>query len=154
MAVTLPDLTTRTAMHYLHTTIFTSDPQESRSFYDQLGMQAVRSLDIPAAGMSVDFMAAARDEETARSDRFAPTLAIVHRTDGSQPSGISHVCFRVDDLYAICRRLIDDGMILKMPPRDGFRAMVRAPEGSIIEFHQAGQRRIPEEPWLSMPDGD
>jgi lactoylglutathione lyase len=141
-------------MHYLHTTIFTTDPQESRSFYDRLGMTAVRSLDLPEARMSVDFMASHHDEATARSDRFAPTVAVVHRTDGSQPPGISHVCFRVDDLYATCRKMIADGMTLKMPPRDGFRAMVRAPEGSIIEFHQGGERRTPEEPWLSMPDGD
>ncbi|MGK9053007.1 VOC family protein [Neorhizobium petrolearium] len=140
-------------MHYLHTTIFTSDPEKSRDFYAHLGLAPVRSLDMPAASMSVDFMAAGRDEETARSTRFAPTIAVVHRTDGSASPGVSHVCFRVEDLYATCRRLMDKGLTLKMPPRDGFRAMVRAPEGAIIEFHQAGERQVPQEPWISMADG-
>lgn len=141
------------AMHYLHTTVFTPDLDHSLRFWSALGMRVVRELIVPGIEARAAFVAGPRDEAAARSPRFAPTLALVERTPEKGPVGISHICFRVSDLYATCQALLDKGVSLKMPPRDGFRAMVRAPEGAVIEFHQAGERKAPSEPWLSMADG-
>lgn len=143
-------------MHYLHTTVFTHDLEDSRDFYGRsLGMVAFRELDVPAHGMRAAFLAAPADEVSARSARFAPALALVQRTSAPEAAaGISHVCFRVPDLYAICEKVAAAGYRFKVPPRDGFRALVHTPEGAVIEFHQAGERKVPCEPWTSMPDSD
>jgi lactoylglutathione lyase len=140
-------------MYYIHTTVFTEDLKRSEEFWSTLGLDIVRRIDQPR--FTATFMAAGRDMNTARSERFSPTVALVERKNkvASDFIGISHACYRVDDIYATCQMLIDRGMTLKMPPRDGFRAMVRDPDGAVIEFHQAGERKVPAEPWLSMPDG-
>ena len=138
-------------MYYLHTTIFTDSLDESEKFWSALGLGIARRMEQPT--MNAAFMAAPNDMETAQSERFTPTVALVKRNNVSGGSGVSHVCFRVEDVYATCQSLLDRGMTLKMPPRDGFRAMVRDPDGAIIEFHQMGERKAPAEPWLSMADG-
>ncbi len=139
-------------MYYIHTTIFTNDLDESTRFWSILGLDTVRSMEPP--GMKATFMAAPNDMETAKSERFAPTVALVQRKEPKDDfTGISHACFRVDDIYATCQMLLDKGYTLRMPPRDGFRAMVRDHDGATIEFHQKGERKAPVEPWVSMPDG-
>lgn len=141
-------------MYYLHTTIYTGDLDKAKAYWSVLDARVVREMEIPGTpGSRVAFVAAARDEETARSERFAPTIALVERNPEEGETGFSHICYRVEDIYATCQMLIDKGHTLKMPPRDGFRAMVRGPEGAVIEFHQMGERKAPQEPWLSMPDG-
>jgi lactoylglutathione lyase len=140
-------------MYFIHTTIYTPDLEQSKRYWDLLDMRVVRELELPKTGNKVAFFAADRDEESARSERFSPTIALIERKDEG-PSGFSHICYRVDDIYATCQMLIDKGHTLKMPPRDGFRAMVRGPEGAVIEFHQKGERKPIQEPWASMPDGD
>ena len=138
-------------MYYLHTTIFTDNLDQSEKFWSTLGLGVARRMDQPT--MNAAFMAAPNDMATAQSERFTPTVALVQRKNASGGTGVSHVCFRVDDVYATCQMLLDRGMTLKMPPRDGFRAMVRDPDGAIIEFHQIGERKAPAEPWTSMADG-
>lgn len=138
-------------MYYLHTTIFTDNLEQSEKFWSTLGLDVARRMDQPT--MSAAFMAAANDMATAQSERFTPTVALVERKGVKGGTGVSHACFRVDDVYATCQMLLDRGMTLKMPPRDGFRAMVRDPDGAIIEFHQIGERKAPAEPWVSMADG-
>lgn len=140
-------------MHYLHTTIFTADLDKTRAFWDVLDMRTVRELVVPKINARAAFLSGSHDEESGRSERFAPTIALVERSAEAGPVGVSHICFRVDDIYATCQGLLDKGHTLKMPPRDGFRAMVRGPEGAVVEFHQAGERKVPQEPWLSMADG-
>lgn len=144
-------------MYYIHTTVITGDLDASKAFYtDKLGMTAFRDIEGPGGRFRAAFVSAPNDEETARSPRFTPALALVqHIADPqAQPPGISHICFRVDDLYAVCERVKAAGHRFKVPPRDGFRALVHTPEGAVIEFHQAGERRAPAEPWVSMPDSD
>lgn len=141
-------------MYYLHTTVMTADLDESVAFYaDNLSMSVFRQFDVPELGLRAAFLAAPGDEESARSPRFSPALALVQKLgDASAETGISHVCFRVPDIYAICKKVAAAGYRFKVPPRDGFRALVHTPEGAVIEFHQAGERRAPAEPWASMPD--
>jgi lactoylglutathione lyase len=116
-------------------------------------MRMVRELVVPKINARANFLSGTHDEVGGRSERFAPTIALVERSADAGPTGISHICFRVENIYATCQGLLDKGFELKMPPRDGFRAMVRGPEGAVIEFHQAGERKVPQEPWLSMADG-
>lgn len=143
-------------MHYIHTTVVTPDLEQSKAFYvEKLGMIAFREIEGPEGRFKAAFIAAPADEETARSARFAPALALLqHFTPTGPQPGISHICFRVPDLYALCDRIKAAGYRFKMPPRDGFRALVHTPEGAVIEFHQTGNRNAPAEPWISMPDSD
>ena len=138
-------------MYYLHTTIFTENLEQSEKFWSTLGLDVARRMEQPT--MTAAFMAAPNDMESARSERFTPTVALVQRKNATGGAGVSHACYRVEDVYATCQMLLDRGMTLKMPPRDGFRAMVRDPDGAIIEFHQIGERKTPAEPWISMADG-
>lgn len=138
-------------MYYIHTTIFTDDLAESEKFWSILGLDLVKRMEQPT--MTAAFMAAPDDMETAKSERFAPTVALVERKQKGGRPGISHACYRVKDVYATCQMLLDRGYTLRMPPRDGFRAMVRDLDGATIEFHQMGERKAPAEPWISMPDG-
>ncbi len=141
-------------MHYLHTTVYTADLEASKAFYrDKLGMIPFREIEGPGGRFKAAFVAAPNDEEAARSPRFAPVLALVQSfANPNATPGISHVCFRVDDLYAMCDKVAAAGYRFKQPPRDGFRALIWTPEGAVIEFHQAGGPREPIEPWKSMPD--
>jgi lactoylglutathione lyase len=144
-------------MYYIHSTVITGDLEASKAFYtDKLGMTAFREIEGPAGRFKAAFVAARNDEDSARSPRFTPALALVQHLANpqAQPPGISHICFRVDDLYAICEKVQAAGYSFKVPPRDGFRALVHTPEGAVIEFHQAGERNVPIEPWISMPDSD
>src|SRR5690606_26945066 len=124
---------------------------QSEKFWSALGLGVARRMDQPT--MSAAFMAGSNDMDSAQSERFTPTVALVERKNVSGSTGVSHVCFRVEDVYATCQTLLDQGMTLKMPPRDGFRAMVRDPDGATIEFHQIGELKAPAEPWASMADG-
>lgn len=143
-------------MYYIHTTVVTCDLDQSKAFYtDKLGMTAFREIEGPEGRFKAAFVAAAHDEASARSPRFAPALALLqHFTPAGPQPGISHICFRVPDLYALCERIAGAGYRFKVPPRDGFRALVHTPEGAVIEFHQSGGRNVPAEPWISMPDSD
>jgi lactoylglutathione lyase len=144
-------------MYYIHTTVITPDLAASKAFYtDKLGMTAFREIEPPGGRMKAVFVAAPKDEESARSPRFTPALALVQHiaNPDAQAPGISHICFRVDDLYAVCEKVWAAGYRFKVPPRDGFRALVHTPEGAVIEFHQAGERKTPAEPWVSMPDSE
>src|SRR6187551_3010220 len=105
-------------MYYIHTTIFTDDMERSEKFWSILGLDLVKRADHPT--MSATFMAAPNDMETAKSERFAPTVALVERKTPGGFVGISHACYRVKDVYATCQMLLDKGYTLRMPPRDGF----------------------------------
>lgn len=140
-------------MHYLHTTVVTDDLEASKAFYtEKLGLIAFREIEPPGGRLKATFLAASHDEADARSPRFAPALALVQHLAGPATPGINHICFRVPDLYAICEKVWAAGYRFKVPPRDGFRALVHTPEGAVVEFHQSGERKAPSEPWISMPD--
>ncbi|WP_437352433.1 VOC family protein [Neorhizobium petrolearium] len=149
----------RTAMEYLHTMIEVRDLQQSLDFYcGTLGMIETRRMEYEEDRCTIVFLCAPGDLETAQFDaRFAPNLELYaywddeERFEKSQtPWG--HLGYRVDNIYETCRQLMDAGITVIRPPRDGFRAYVKTPEGVTVEFIQRRPALTPAEPWISMPD--
>lgn len=142
-------------MQYLHTMIRISDVDESlRFFCDQLGLVQVNRYDSEAGRFSLIFLAAPDDVERAESDK-APLLELTWNWDPEEYSGgrnFGHLAFRVDDIYATCQKLMDAGVTINRPPRDGHMAFVRSPDNISIELLQRGDSMEPAEPWKSMPN--
>ena len=135
-------------MNYLHTMIRVSDPEATRRFFDLLGRREGRRQDNEAGRFTLIFLAAPGDE--------AAQVELTHNWDetGGYSGGrnFGHLAYRVDDIYATCRRLMDAGVIINRPPRDGRMAFVRTPDAISIELLQAGDSLAPQEPWASMPN--
>ncbi len=132
-------------MKYLHTMIRVSDPQATIAFFDLLGLKEQRRFDSVQGRFTLIFLAAPGDE--------AAQIELTHNWDeGGYGEGrnFGHIAYRVDDIYATCQRLMDGGVIINRPPRDGHMAFVRSPDNISIELLQAGDRLQPCEPWLSM----
>lgn len=141
-------------MRYLHTMVRSSDLKSTLDFYcDKLGMVEIRRRDSEAGRYTNVFLAAPGDKDSAGSVG-APALEITHNWDpedfaeGSRSFG--HLAFEVDDIYALCQSLMDAGITINRPPRDGRMAFVRSPEGISIELLQAGEALPQAEPWSSM----
>ena len=99
------------------------------------------------------FLAAPGDETRARSDASAPLVELTYNWDPEDYGGgrnFGHLAYRVDDIYAACRKLMDGGVTINRPPRDGYMAFVRSPDGISVELLQAGEPLPPQEPWASM----
>lgn len=142
------------ALHYLHTMIRVSDPDATVRFFNLLGLEEVRRYDSDAGRFTLIFLAAPGQEGVAELEltyNWPPA-------DGSAPESYTggrnfgHVAYRVDDIYAACQRLMDGGVTISRPPRDGYMAFVRSPDGISVELLQAGARLDPAEPWASMPN--
>lgn len=133
-------------MRYLHTMVRVSDLEASLDFYcDKLGLEEVRRIDNDAGRFSLIFLAAPGQEEA----QVELTYNWDHETyDGGRNFG--HLAYRVDDIYAKCQELMDKGVTILRPPRDGFMAFIRSPDNISIELLQAGERKTPQEPWASM----
>jgi lactoylglutathione lyase len=133
-------------MKYLHTMVRVSDLQESLAFYcDKLGLAELRRKDVPQGRYTLVFLAAPGDagaqlELTYNWDPEA-------YTDGRN---FGHLAYAVDDIYATCRRLLEGGVTINRPPRDGRMAFIRSPDGISIELLQKGEALPPGEPWVSM----
>lgn len=131
------------------------DLEESLKFYrEALGLEVLNRFDVPAGRFTLVFLAAVSDLESA-SERRSPTIELTHNWDAesfSEGRNFGHVAFEVDDLYATCQRLIDCGVTLNRPPRDGKMAFVRSPDNISIELLQARDPLEPQEPWVSMPN--
>jgi lactoylglutathione lyase len=134
-------------MKYLHTMIRVSDPDATLRFFDLLGLKEVRRTDSEAGRYTLIFLAAPGDEDA--------QVELTHNWDPEEYSGgrnFGHLAYRVDDIYASCQRLMDGGVTINRPPRDGRMAFVRTPDAISIELLQAGAALPPAEPWASMPN--
>jgi lactoylglutathione lyase len=143
-------------MQYLHTMVRVKDLDDSLSFYcDKLGLKEVSRVENDKGRFTLVYLAAPDDEARARSDARAPMVELTYNWDTENYTGgrnFGHLAFAVDDVYAACQRLMDKGVTINRPPRDGWMAFVRSPDGISIELLQKGQRLAPQEPWLSMPN--
>lgn len=135
-------------MKYLHTMVRVSDLDASLRFYrDALGLEVVNQIAQPQGRFTLVYLAAPGDHHA--------QLELTYNWDPEPYTGgrnFGHVAFEVDDIYATCQRLIDHGVTISRPPRDGWMAFVRSPDNISIELLQRGGRLAPVEPWLSMPN--
>lgn len=140
-------------MRYLHTMVRVSDVDASLDFYcNKLGMVEIRRRDSEQGRFTLIFLAAPEDAERGRAEK-APLLELTHNWDPEDYQGgrnFGHLAFAVDDIYALCRKLMDAGVTINRPPRDGHMAFVRSPDGISIELLQKGDALEPAEPWASM----
>lgn len=140
-------------MRYLHTMVRVSDLDKSLAFYcGLLGMVETRRTDSEKGRYTNIFLAASADEAVAR-DAKAPVLELTYNWDPEDYKGgrnFGHLAFEVDDIYGLCQSLSEAGVTVNRPPRDGFMAFIRSPDGISIELLQAGGPRDPAEPWASM----
>lgn len=140
-------------MRYLHTMVRIADVEESLNFYcGVLGMREMRRVDNEAGRFTLIFLAAPDDRRRA-ADEKAPLLELTHNWDPEKYSGgrnFGHLAFEVDDIYATCQHIADNGVTINRPPRDGRMAFVKSPDGISIELLQKGSALEPREPWASM----
>jgi lactoylglutathione lyase len=140
-------------MKYLHTMVRARDLDETLDFYcNKLGLVEIRRHDSEAGRFTLVFLAAPDDAATA-GESNSPCLEITWNWDPEEYQGgrnFGHLAYRVDDIYATCRRLVDAGVTINRPPRDGHMAFIRSPDGISIELLQAGKALPPQEPWASM----
>lgn len=142
-------------MEYLHTMVRVTDLEASLDFYcNKFGMTEVRRIENEKGRFTLVFLAASGDEDRARETR-TPTLELTYNWDPEAYTGgrnFGHLAYRVDDIYATCQKLMDAGVTINRPPRDGNMAFVRSPDNISIELLQKGSPKPPAEPWLSMPN--
>ncbi len=140
-------------MRYLHTMVRVSDVDQALDFYcNKLGLVEIRRIDSEAGRFTLIFLAAPKDRDIGESNR-APLLELTYNWDPETYQGgrnFGHLAFEVDDIYASCRKLMDGGVTINRPPRDGHMAFVRSPDGISIELLQKGESLAPQEPWSSM----
>jgi lactoylglutathione lyase len=132
---------------YLHTMLRVSDPAATIAFFELLGLEEVRRFDSEQGRFTLIFLAAPGQEGVAE-------VELTHNWDPDDYTGgrnFGHLAYQVDDIYATCRRLMEAGVTINRPPRDGHMAFVRTPDGISIELLQDG-RLEPAEPWASMPN--
>ena len=135
-------------MKYLHTMVRVSNLEDSLDFYcTKLGLQELRRNDNPGGRYTLVFLCAPRDETA--------MIELTWNWD-QEPYGegrnFGHIAYEVDDIYAICTRLMNGGVTINRPPRDGRMAFVRSPDNVSIELLQKGGPLAPREPWKSMPN--
>lgn len=133
-------------MKYLHTMVRVSDLDESLDFYcNKLGLVELRRNEVPQGRFTLVFLAAPGDEEA--------QVELTFNWDPEEYVGgrnFGHLAYAVDDIYALCQKLMDAGITINRPPRDGHMAFVRSPDGISIELLQAGESLPAQEPWASM----
>ena len=142
-------------MRYLHTMVRVTDLEEAMAFYcGKLGLVEVRRRESEAGRFTLVYLAAPQDLANAKASN-APILELTCNWDREDYGGgrnFGHLAFEVDDIYAFCARLMEGGIVINRPPRDGYMAFVRSPEGISIELLQKGEKLPPAEPWASMPN--
>ena len=140
-------------MQYLHTMVRVTDLEKSLDFYcRKLGLVEVRRSESERGRYTLVFLAAPHDAERAKRDQ-APVVELTYNWDPEKYGGgrnFGHLAYQVDDIYATCQRLMDGGVIINRPPRDGRMAFVRSPDNISIEFLQKDGALPPKEPWASM----
>ena len=142
-------------MRYLHTMVRVADIEASLDFYcAKLGLIEVRRVESQQGRFTLIFLAAPDDEAHARQTR-APLVELTYNWDPKVYSGgrnFGHLAYQVDDIYALCERLMKAGVTINRPPRDGRMAFIRSPDGISIELLQKDEALAPAEPWSSMPN--
>ena len=142
-------------MNYLHTMVRARNLEETLDFYcDKLGLVEVRRHANEAGRFTLVFLAAPGDLERAK-EGASPLVEITWNWDDEEYTGgrnFGHLAYRVDNIYESCQRMMDKGVVINRPPRDGHMAFVRSPDGISIELLQAGDPLPPQEPWASMPN--
>jgi lactoylglutathione lyase len=139
-------------MRYLHTMVRVSNLEESLKFFGMLGLSEVRRSD-SEKGRFTNVHLAARDDVDVAKSVHAPTLELTYNWDPEDYTGgrnFGHLAFEVADIYEVCRTLMDNGVTINRPPRDGHMAFIRTPDDISIEILQKGERLAPQEPWASM----
>jgi len=142
-------------VEYLHTMVRVTDLDASLDFYcNKFGLKEVRRVDNEKGRFTLVFLAAPGDEARAREAK-APLVELTYNWDPEVYTGgrnFGHLAYRVDDIYATCQKLMDAGVTINRPPRDGNMAFIRSPDNISIELLQKGDPKPPQEPWLSMPN--
>lgn len=142
-------------MRYLHTMIRVADIDAALAFFgDGLGLEEVRRVENEKGRFTLIFLAAPHDRESAAAVK-APLLELTYNWDAEEYRGgrnFGHLAYEVDDIYATCRHLMDKGVTINRPPRDGHMAFVKSPDGISVELLQKGEAKAPAEPWASMPN--
>ena len=140
-------------MRYLHTMIRVSDLDASLDFFcDKLGLVEQRRHDSDVGRYTLVFLAAPEDRGRAISDA-SPLLELTYNWDRGEYTGgrnFGHLAFETRDIYKLCRDLMDAGVTINRPPRDGHMAFIRSPDGISVELLQKGEALEPKEPWASM----
>lgn len=135
-------------MKYLHTMVRVSDVEKSLEFYcNQLGLEELRRYDSEQGRFTLIFLAAPGDDQA--------QVELTHNWDPEEYDegrNFGHLAYLVDDIYALCQKLMDAGVTINRPPRDGHMAFVRSPDNISIELLQKGDALPPTEPWASMPN--
>jgi lactoylglutathione lyase len=135
-------------MKYLHTMVRVTDIDASLKFYcDALGLRELRRTEYPKGRFTLVFLAAPGDD-----DAQVELTYNWEREEYGSGRAFGHLAYEVDDVYATCRRLMEHGVTINRPPRDGRMAFVRSPDNISIELLQKGVAQAPAEPWLSMPN--
>jgi lactoylglutathione lyase len=134
-------------MKYLHTMVRVTDLDQSLDFYcNKLGLKELRRVEVPQGRFTLVFLGADENPES--------QVELTYNWDPEAYSGgrnFGHLAYQVDDIYAVCQRLMDAGVTINRPPRDGHMAFIRSPDGISIELLQRGKSLPPQEPWKSMP---
>jgi lactoylglutathione lyase len=134
-------------MRFLHTMIRVSDPDATIRFFNLLGLEERRRMNSEAGRFTLIFLGVPRDE--------GGEVELTHNWDPESYGGgrnFGHLAYEVDDIYASCARLMEAGVTINRPPRDGRMAFVRTPDNISIELLQKGAAQAPAEPWASMPN--
>jgi lactoylglutathione lyase len=142
-------------MRYLHTMVRVADLDRALDFYvGKFGLVETRRTEHEKGRFTLVFLAAPDDVDSAR-DTKAPLLELTFNWDPEAYTGgrnFGHLAYEVDDIYAACQRLMDAGVTINRPPRDGHMAFVKSPDNISIELLQRGPAKPPQEPWASMPN--
>ena len=134
-------------MKYLHTMVRVTDVDASLAFYNVLGLTEIRRYDNEGGRFTLIFLAAPGDEQA--------QVELTHNWDPETLSGgrnFGHLAYQVDDIYALCQRLMDAGVTINRPPRDGRMAFVRSPDGISVELLQKGEALPVSAPWSGLPN--
>ncbi len=134
-------------MKYLHTMIRVTDPAKTIAFFETLGLKEVRRMENEKGRFTLIFLSVPGDE--------GAEVELTHNWDPEEYGegrNFGHLAYRVDNIYDTCQRLMDSGVTINRPPRDGHMAFVRTPDNISIELLQADRPLDPAEPWASMPN--
>ena len=140
-------------MEYLHTMVRVTNVEASLDFYcNKLGLVEFSRMDNEKGRFTLIFLCASNDLDLAKQGK-KPLLELTYNWDPEEYKGgrnFGHLAFRVDNIYDLCQRLMDNGVVINRPPRDGHMAFIKSPDGISIELLQKGKNLEPQEPWLSM----
>lgn len=140
-------------MRFLHTMVRINNIEKSLDFYcNKLGLIETRRHESEAGRFTLIFLAAPMDEPNALEKR-APELELTFNWDSEEyDSGrnFGHLAYKVENIYETCQKLMDAGVVINRPPRDGYMAFIKSPDNISIELLQEGEKLAPQEPWASM----